>query len=83
MSVRTANTIALETHVVSNLEEIGRQIIDINDIETDVQDGPTPKAVAVEYLVTEYVQQHHRQFDVTQAASDGKREIVYTGSNRQ
>lgn len=79
--VRQDETVAAPSHVISNLGEIGRHLIDIHDIETDVHDGPAPKTVAVEYFVEWYLEHNAEQFDISPAASDGNHNITYTGSD--
>lgn len=83
MSVRKSNTIATDSHIISNCEEIGRALIDIHDIETDIQDGPAPTAIALEYLVEGFVEQRAELFDVKKRAEDGKTHVIYTGSDDQ
>ena len=79
---RKDETIAAPSHVVSNVEEIGRHIAETHDIETSVEDGPAPRSVAIEYFVEWYLQQHSGNFNVSKPAdSDGNRNVTYTGSN--
>jgi hypothetical protein len=79
---RKDETIAAPNHVVSNLEEIGRHIIETHDIETDVQDGPAPRTIAIEYFVQWYLEQHSGIFNVSKPAeTDGNRNVTYTGSS--
>ena len=79
--VRKQNTVAAPSNVISDIEEVGRAIIDINDIETDVQDGPAPKRVALKHLTTAFIENNPQLFEFKNDARDGRQQVVYNGRN--
>ena len=78
--MRGKASITTKPHVVSNCEEIGRCLIDQNDIETDIEDGPAEKTIAVEHMIEAFVDQHPRLFKKKPAGEDGETQVVYIGS---
>jgi len=80
---RQENSVTIPSDVTGNIHKIGKAIIDIHGIETDVQDGPAPRSVAVEYLTDAFIENNLNLFERKPDAHDGKRQVIYNGDNNE
>jgi hypothetical protein len=80
MEGRGLDSIKAKSYAVSNFQEVGRAIMDLNDIEDDPENDISPKTIALEYLTEGFIENHRELFDSKPAGENGERQIVYVGS---